>query len=613
MMPKLCSGLVVLMVALAAPPAVCGQAGEADFYVAPNGNDRWSGRLAEPNASGTDGPLATLNGARDAVRQFQRQSNGLNRDLVIWIREGVYRLTAPIVFGPEDSGTESHSITYGAYPGEHPVISGGRTISGWTKGERGLWSAEVPGVKAGQFYFRQLFVNGGRRTRARTPNEGFFRIEKAFGSDRTKFQFYGSDLQSWSRLGDVELVLFYDWDLARAKLAAVDEESRIVRFGGPVGYLDLGFLDFNKFEEHQRYYLENAAEFVDAPGEWYLDRGTGILTYRAFREEDLTTGEVVAPAAEQLLVVRGTLERPVRNLRFRGLRLEHTEFPLPPEGYGGIQAGHYGVRGDEWKQIPAAVEFESAVGCRLEGCRLTRLGTSGVALRQGCQGNAISGNEIADVGGNGAQVGEPSGEAQPPTRNPNPANPAVLVRDNIVANNYIHHSGQDYFGTVGVWVGYAQGTVVAHNLIHDLPYTGISVGWDWDTKPTAAKNNRIEFNHIHHVMQKLSDGGGIYTLGWQPGTVLRGNHIHDVDRLHGRAEQNGMFIDEGSKGYLIEGQVIYRVFGGSVIRFNKSEASWHEFRNNSFGIGPDDPEFPAARAAEAGLEPAYRKRLLGGL
>lgn len=134
---------------------------------------------------------------------------------------------------------------------------------------------------------------------------------------------------------------------------------------------------------------------------------------------------------------------------------------------------------------------------------------------------------------------------------------------------------------------------------------------DWGTRETSARDNHIEFNHIHHVMQKLADGGGIYTLGWQPGTVLRGNHTHGVDRLHGRAEQNGIFFDQGSKEYLVEGQVIYRTQGGLPIRFNLNEPSWHKFRNNSFGISPDDPLFPAAAAAKAGLEPPYGKLLFG--
>ncbi|MCX6625191.1 MAG: right-handed parallel beta-helix repeat-containing protein, partial [Acidobacteria bacterium] len=298
----------------------------------------------------------------------------------------------------------------------------------------------------------------------------------------------------------------------------------------------------------------------------------------------------VAPVAEKLLVLNG-----VHNLRFLGLRFEYTAFPLPAQGYAGIQAGHYTAKGDQWNILPAAIELENAVGCQIRNCRILRTGASAIGLRRGCQQNVIEGNEIADTGGSGIQIGEPAGEKQPL-----PTDPAARVEGNVVRNNHIHHTGQEYFGAIGIWIGFAGSTTVSHNLLHDMPYTGISVGWDWGSRPTPARQNRIEYNHIHHVMQQLSDGGGIYTLGWQPGTVLRGNLIHDTDRLHGRADQNGIFFDQGSKGYLVEDNIIFRTPGGGPLRFNLNEPSWHTFRNNSLGVLPDDPRFPLEKARKAG-------------
>jgi hypothetical protein len=175
-----------------------------------------------------------------------------------------------------------------------------------------------------------------------------------------------------------------------------------------------------------------------------------------------------------------------------------------------------------------------------------------------------------------------------------------------VRNNYIHACGLDYHGGVGIWVGMAEGTTVAHNLLHDLPYTGISVGWRWDAKPTSCKQHRIEFNHIYDVMKMLADGGGIYTLGFQPGTVLRGNLIHDVRRspFATGAANNGMFIDEGSKGFRIEGNTIYNT-SGEAVRFNQSDRSWHLWGENNFG------RKTTTLAATAGLETPYRTALLG--
>src|SRR5262249_1339401 len=154
------------------------------------------------------------------------------------------------------------------------------------------------------------------------------------------------------------------------------------------------------------------------------------------------------------------------------------------------------------------------------------------------------GNRMADLGAGGIKIG-------------------VGGSGHVIANNHIHDGGLVYPGCVGIWVSIADGTTVAHNLVHDLPYTGISVGWSWNTDPTSARNNRIEYNHVHHVMKRMGDGAGIYTLGLQPGTVLRGNLIHDVERspnAQGSAN-HGLYLDEGSKGFHVEGNIGYHIAG----------------------------------------------------
>jgi endoglucanase len=269
--------------------------------------------------------------------------------------------------------------------------------------------------------------------------------------------------------------------------------------------------------------------------------------------------------------------------------------------------------------MPAAVVLENAANCRFENCVVRHVGASGISLQGACQGNRIVGNEIGDVGGNGIMVGEPSTSTE------------QLARDNVVANNHIHHCGAVYHGCVGIWVGITDGTIVRHNEIHDLPYTGVSVGWMWNTSTTPCQRNVIEHNHIHNVMQMLSDGGGIYTLGRQPGTVLRSNLIHDVIANAGRAESNGMFIDEGSSEMLIEQNTIYNI-ACSPIRFH--QATSNTLRNNVLVCTADTPAFrynstdeksmtyeanqmpqaqgwvpPNAIESGAGLEVEYQRRL----
>ena len=600
---------IAVMVLLGMCGAVVGnaQASESkkvetagDFYVAPNGNDSWSGKLAGPNAAASDGPFATLARARNAVGEMKKREGGLKRDVTVLVRGGLYRLAEPVVFDPDDSGTDQHSITYAAYPGEKPIVSGGRVIGGWKRADGEKWTADLPDVRAGKWMFRELFVGDQRRVRARSPQEGFFRIVRHQKGNRMQFTFRAGDFKNWKNLTGVEMVLFYDWEIARAKVAKVDEATSTVSFQYPVGAPGQSFWEFCQFDPHQRYYLENALEFLDTPGEWYLDRQTGILTYWPMPGEDMSRVEVIAAQVTTLLQAAGTLQQPIRNLHVRGFTFSHTDWTLPAEGYNGIQACFHSST-SRWGRMPSAVEFKAAIGCSFEGNRILHVGASGLDFESGCRNDRIIGNEVGDVAGNGINLGE--------TRR-FPEDSPEVSRDNIIANNYVHHCGTDYFGCIGIWIGHTQRTTVAHNEICELPYGGISVGWTWNPQPTQAKENIIEYNHIHHVIKDMADSGGIYTLGFQPGTVLRGNLIHDVEKTHGRAPSNGFFIDEGSKGFLVEGNITYNTPDGAV-RFNQSKKDLHTFRDNTFDVQPDAPGFPKEAAAKAGLEAPYWKALLG--
>ncbi len=597
-------------------------AAEADFHIAPSGSDEWSGRPPQPNPAGTDGPFATLERARRAVRQLKAAST--KKDVSVAIRGGTYRLDGPVVFGPEDGGTKDHSVTYAAWPGETPVFTGGRRITGW-KSDGKLWTVELPQVKAGRWHFCELFVNGRRCRRARSPNQGFFRVVSAGPDNRTSFTFRPGELARYENLGEAEIVFLHDWCISRVGIHSVDEAGRTVTLADPIG-ASLDFFAITGFEPHPRYFVENARELLDEPGEWYLDRKSGLLSYWA-REGEGAAADIVTPAAQRLLQVRGDPAggRPVENLRFVGLSFEHCAWPRPAHGYAAGQAGFHEVRSDGQRQamrarMPAAVEFAAARNCGFEEGRIAHVGGVGISLRGGCEGCRVVGNEIADVAGNGVMVGEP-GQA-----------PEDLASGNLIASNYVHHCGAEFHGCVGIWAGITAGTAVRHNEIAHLPYTGVSVGWQWDPRPTPCGANIIEANHIHHVMELLSDGGGIYTLGRQAGTVLRGNLIHDIPPNAGRAESNGMFIDEGSSLILIEDNVIHAV-ARSSIRFHKAEKN--TLRRNTLAVAPgqrpftfnacreDSMSFEGNRVAEAkgfaapepaelkaGLEAPYRQRLL---
>ena len=568
--------LAVFSIGFAEQPAA-----GADFYVATSGNDGSAGTKEKP--------FATLTRAQEAVRQ--RVVAGLGADVTVLIRGGTYALAEPLTYGPDDSGTAAHSITYAAYPKETVIVSGGAKIAGWKKGEGEVWTARMPGVAEGTWYFRQLYVNGQRASRARTPNgdadQPCWQLKGASLSDDLKthtYQFEPAQVKQWRNLTDVECVVFGNWATTRKRFETIDPATGTAEMAGPHAKPH----DAMAPAAGRWFYIENAFEELDQPGEWYLDRQTGTLSYWPRAGEDLTTAEVVAPRLTRLLEVTGTAERPVRNLHFRGLRFEHADWTPPQGGYLGIQACHFATgtawSGNPWGRIDAAISWNWADSCSFEDGAVAHLGGCGIELVAGCSNDTVEGNEVFDISGNGTMLGGPSDEAEVP-------------KHCRLANNHVHACGLDYHGAVGMWTGFAQQAVIAHNLVHDLPYSGISLGWQWNPEPTAARENTVEYNHISDVMKRLGDGGGIYTLGFQPGTVLRGNHIHDVARsgYAQAAPNNGMFIDEGSRGFLFEGNVIYRT-SAEPVRFNQCGRDWHEWKDNHFG-----GVFPAPGRLGSGL------------
>lgn len=606
----------------------------ADFFVAVDGKD------ANPGTQ--EKPFATIDRARIAVREIV--AAGPERDITVVIRGGSYRIAEPIVFGPEDSGTDRFSITYKAFPGEKPVISGGRVISGWKVGADDIWTVELPDVKAGHWAFRQLFVNGQRASRAREPNKGYFRVEKVGADRRTNFRFREGDLRAYRNVQQLELVFLHDWSITRVPVKSIDEQNRKLtvqhQVGGPGSWTNMDW-----FEKQPRYYLENSREFLDSPGEWHLDGASGVLSYCPRPGEEIGEVEVVAPVTKQFLVVCGDVrkDRPVRNLHFVGLRFEHAGWS-PPQGiYWGRQACTYwtpetvaaGRRHEE--ADPAAVQFDLAQSCSFEDGGVTHVGASGIWFGRSCQDNRLVGTVVSDTGGNGVMIGEGQvrNVGEDPWWETAPEQPAVR---NTAANNVVERCGQELFGAVGIWVGLAGKTTVSHNEVRHHPYTGISIGWMWwnprsrpEPRKTPCEQTLVADNHIHHIMLTLSDGGGIYSLGTQPGSALRGNLIHAVPANVGRAESNGMFLDQGTGEFVIEGNVIYDV-PRSPLRFHKG---WTNLvRNNVLEVRPGvptvryndtrteritledntvvekvPPDVLEKARSRAGLEPEYRERL----
>ena len=558
-------------------PAAWPQAVAVTIYVSPEGNDTWTG--TEPQHEGdTVGPLRTPAAARDRLREMR--SRGELGAARIVLRGGVYELPEPLVLTPLDSGTVDAPVSYEAYRGERPILSGGKRITGWREVEPGLFEASVVPAWA----FRQLFVNGERRTRARTPNEGYFEIagkvppgvDPATGAtvDRgsTAFAFTPGDIKPWPEPGAVEVVVFHSWETSRLRIAAVDTRLNIVGLTGTAAW------PFESWGVPQRYYVENAPDALDAPGEWRLDVARGVVRYRPMPGEDMGTAEVIAPRLTQLLSLRGEgdLGLYVENVTFSGLTLAYQDWSLPEKGYSDPQAA---------VSIPAAVMADYARDCVIERCEVVHAGEHALWLRRGCVVNRVAQCTLHDLGAGGVRLGE--------------ASPAQLDRDesarNVVDNNHIYDTGLVYPSAVGIWIAQSSHNTVSHNEIHDTNYSGMSIGWNWDDADNRTHDNTIEFNHIHHAMGRmLNDGGAIYTLGKSPGSVIRNNVLHDVWPYDSIGW--GVYLDATTSGYHVLNNVVYNTQTGGLMYSNGGHGNVIE--NNVFAysawqaLWPTWPEDP---------------------
>ena len=523
---------------------------EAVFYVSPHGNDTWSGKVPTPTADGKDGPFASIMRAQEAGRAFRSRAS---KPVSVTIRvRGTHRLSQPIVITPEDSGTVGCPTTLMGYDDQRPLLSGGRVITGWQKTTGPLWQTLLPDVKAGKWYFRQLFVNGRRAQRARTPNQGYLRVaglidQPAGGKWNVgvdKFRFHEDDLRPWNDLQNVEVIVFHSWNTSRVRIAAIDEADHSVRFASPTIFRPLAW------DPQQRYYVENARELLDQPGEWFLDASSGTLFYWPLPGEEPSQVEIVAPVLTQLLLVTGNAQagKFVDHVHVRGLSFQHADWTLGPKGYGDPQAA---------VSIPAAVMVDGARHCLFEGCEIARVGIYGLWLRNGCKDNQIVQNHIHNLGAGGVRLGEPKMAATDVGESSR----------NLISNNYIHDGGHVYPAGVGFWLAHSSDNVISHNDIHSFNYSGMSVGWNWSDAPTRTLRNTIEHNHVHHVVRgMLSDAGGIYTLGTQTGTVVRNNVFHDIWPYMGKpAMAWGIYFDQGSNGLLVENNIVYNTLTGGIM------------------------------------------------
>lgn len=543
------------------------------LYVSPEGNDAWSGRYPEPNRQRTDGPFASLDAAQKAVRAL-RAKCPLTESVRIILRGGLYCLRQPLRLGPDDSGIPEeatggsrHSISYEAYKNETPVLSAGRRITNWRIEKlhgKTVWTTTLPDVKHGKWYFTQLWVNGKRRYRPQLPRKGEYQIatvlDACFEGDwsRTvrkgakRFGFASGEISAdWRNLQDVELMFLTLWVCVRAKIRSVDMHRRIVTMDRNSAIRLTN--DFGR--DGAAYVVENVFEALEKPGQWYLDRRAGKLYYLPLPGERPAKTEVIAPVLTAVLQIEGQPKngRKVASVRFAGITFAHNEW-TPPKAYAMSEQAS--------RHVPGAVTLRHVRNCDFQDCNFAHLGTYAVEMSEDCADIRILRSSIHDLGAGGVKIWHG-------------------CRRNTVADCNIYDGGIIYPSGVGVLIGKSSGNIVGHNHIHDFYYTGISVGWTWGYAESEAYGNIVEWNHIHDIGKgKLSDMGGIYTLGVSPGTRLRYNVIHDViGRTYGGF---GIYPDEGSSDILIENNVCYRTKSAG---FHQHFGRNNVVQNNIFALG----------------------------
>ncbi|MDI9586234.1 MAG: right-handed parallel beta-helix repeat-containing protein [Acidobacteriota bacterium] len=565
------SSLTVIAL-IAACVAAC--AAPVSIFVSPDGDDRWSGRRDAPDAGGNDGPVATLERARDLARQHRGETG-----VQVLVRDGVYTLARPLTFRPGDSGTEGAPVIFRAYPGERPVISGGRAITGWREGDRRLWIADVPKG----WYFTRLFVNGAQAIRSREPDtDNWGRWFLATGGGPADpdapegigsrvFMFPPGTLRAWRNLGDVEINSLPSYRYANiiTPLASVDEATSTATLTSQAYY---------NYAPGDPFRVENTLEGLDRPGEWCLDSVAGTVTYWPREGEDMTTASVVAPALTRLVEFIGdeATGQWVHDISLQGFTFTHCDRRRWNESPSEDEANLH--------ILDSCVYLEGTERCAIEDCRFVNVAGFGARFNLTARNNRFVGNEVVGAGCGGLQAGGYG----PGTKDVN--------HGHTITHNHIHHSSTDFWHAGAIDLRQSGGNYIAWNLIHHMPYTGICISgahtayfrqynrrgegvgrakynFRWDEIPADnpltpegvkpflhGRNNIVEHNVLYELLGRLpADGGALYGFGQGLGNVFRNNLVY-------RAHCLAIYLDAEFDGVLVEGNTVYdsaSPFGGS--------------------------------------------------
>lgn len=504
---------------------------------------------SDSNAGTLQSPYKTIEHARDVIRTFNKE---MESDINVYLRGGNYEITEPIQFTKSDSGTNGHKIIWQNYQEEAPFVRGPKVIEGWQvfDASKNIYCAKADGP----IETRSLYVNGERAVRAKS-NTGLSDAERTDEGLITSDTF----LANWKNQSDIEMVFAQNWTLPRQGVdnIKIGDDGRCYITMKQPGWKSA----INKGQTSCKtpWYYENAFELLDEPGEWYLDRSTYTFYYMPRLGEDMNTAEIVAPTLEELMSVRGDSEdKPVENLEFRGIQFGYSTWLRPNSEWGvsDAQNNHMrdsspkpkGVSGD-WLP-PAAINVQYGHGITFDSCVFSKIGLNALQLIDGIQGCTVNGNLFYDISSSCVNLGEPYTHD---TNNYNPKEEKYLIKNNTITNNYMHDVCKEYMSAAAISAGFPQDTLISHNEIFHIPYSGMHLGYGWVGIPTSAiKNFDVTHNYIHDLFYtKLYDGGGIYTIGptgasEEDPNMLAYNYITDMNNDGGP-----IYNDQGSTYYKV--------------------------------------------------------------
>ena len=545
-----------------------------EIWISPKGSDFNDGTRQSPKA--------TLTSALRQAREWRRtEDNRIQGGITIYMEGGTYAFYEPVFIRPEDSGTKESPTIIHSVDDEKVILSGGISIKGWKKQGK-VWVADVPVFNGRPLDFRQLWVNGKKAVRARDV-EDFEKMNRICSVDEKNEMLY-VPVVSIRRLIDnkgnlkakyAEMVLHQMWCVANLRIRSVEVQgdSAAIRFHQPESRI--------QFEHpwprpmvttdghNSAFYLTNARELQDVPGEWYHDIDARKVYYYPREGEKMQEAEVIVPAVETLVRVEGTLDRPVCHIRFEKITFSYTTWMRPSEkGHVPLQAGMYltdGYRIDPkmqrnylnhpldnqgWLGRPAAaVRVVAAKQIDFERCRFEHLGSTGLDYEEAVQGGVVRGCLFRDIAGNGLLVGSFSPAAHETHLPYDPADRREVCTQQQINNCYFTEIGNEDWGCLAIAAGYVGDVNIEHNEISEVPYSGISLGWGWTQTVNCMRNNRVHANLIHHYAKHMYDVAGIYTLGSQPKSYVTENCVHSIYKpgyVHDPNHWFYLYTDEGS-------------------------------------------------------------------